>query len=188
MKELPVIPFSTAEAMEQWLEAHNATQDGIWLKIAKKASGIPTVTYDEALDLALCFGWIDGQHKSLDNDFFIQKFTPRRPRSLWSTRNVRKVAALTAAGRMRPAGLAQVEAAKQDGRWARAYGNHEEMPVPADFLAALENNPAANAAFNALKKVDRYQIAFRLTTASKPETRQRRFAKILAMLEQGNFR
>lgn len=188
MKEFPIIPFSTSATMERWLEAHHAIEDGIWLKIAKKHSGIPTVTYDEALDLALCFGWIDGQRKTYDNDFFIQKFTPRRPRSLWSTRNVRKVAELTAAGRIRPAGLAQVEAAKQDGRWDRAYGNLEEMPVPADFLRALKENPAANATFESLKKVNRYQIAFRLTTAIKPETRQRRFAKILAMLEKGSFK
>lgn len=187
MKEFPVIPFSNAAAMEQWLEVHHATENGIWLKMAKKASGIPTVTYDEALDLALCFGWIDGQRKTYNDDFFIQKFTPRRPRSLWSTRNVRKVAALTAAGRMHPSGLAQVEMAKQDGRWQRAYGNHEEMPVPADFLSALEDNPAAKVTFDSLKKGERYQIAFRLTTALKPETRQRRFAKLLAMLEQGEF-
>src|SRR5688572_23885627 len=168
MKELPIIPFSTGTEMERWLEAHHATQDGIWLKIAKKHSGIPTVTHDEALDIALCFGWIDGQRKTFDGDFFIQKFTPRRPRSLWSTRNVRKVANLTTAGQMRPAGLAQVEAAKQDGRWERAYGNYEEMSVPADFLEALEKNPAAQATFSSLKKLDRYLIAFRLTTASKP--------------------
>ncbi|HEX6258483.1 MAG TPA: YdeI/OmpD-associated family protein [Candidatus Saccharimonadales bacterium] len=188
MKELPIIPFTSPVAMEQWLEEHHATKDGIWLKMAKKHSGIPSITYDEALDIALCFGWIDGQRKSYDSNFFIQKFTPRRPRSLWSSRNVKKVAALTAAGRMRPAGLAQVTAAKQDGRWERAYGNHEEMPIPADFLAALEANPTARTTFDSLKKVDRYQIAFRLTTAIKPETRQRRFAKILDMLEKGSFR
>ena len=188
MKEFPVIPFGTAAAMEQWLEVYHATENGIWLKMAKKASGIPTITYDEALDLALCFGWIDGQRKTYDDNFFIQKFTPRRPRSLWSTRNVRKVAALTAAGRMRPSGLAQVERAKQDGRWERAYGNHEEMSIPADFLSALENNPAAKVTFDSLKKGERYQIAFRLTTALKPETRQRRFKRILEMLEKGSFR
>lgn len=188
MKDYPIISFSTVVEMEQWLEAHHATQEGIWLKMAKKASGISTVTYNEALDVALCFGWIDGQRKAYDDNFFIQKFTPRRPRSLWSTRNVGKVAALTAAGRMRPSGLAQVKAAKQDGRWDRAYGNHEEMPIPADFLFALEDNPPAKATFDSLKKGERYLIAFRLTTALKPETRQRRFAKLLAMLEKGDFR
>lgn len=188
MKDYPIISFSTVAEMEEWLEAHCATESGIWLKMAKKTSPVPTVTYDQALDVALCFGWIDGQRKTYDDNFFIQKFTPRRARSLWSTRNVRKVAALTAAGRMRPSGLAQVEAAKQDGRWKRAYGNHDEMPVPADFLSALEENPTAKATFNALKKQDRYLIAFRLTTAIKPETRQRRFNKILTMLENGEFR
>lgn len=188
MKEFPIIPFDSATTMEKWLEKYHATENGIWLKMAKKSSGIPSVTYDEALDTALCFGWIDGQRKTYDDNYFIQKFTPRRPRSLWSTRNVRKVASLTAAGRMRPAGLAQVEAAKQDGRWERAYGNYEEMPVPADFLSALEKNPAAKATFGALKKLDRYLIAFRLTTAVKTETRQRRFNNMLTMLEKGEFR
>lgn len=188
MKEFPVIPFSSAAALEKWLEKHYADEDGIWLKMAKKSSGIPSVTYDEALDIALCFGWIDGQRKAYDDNFFIQRFTPRRPRSLWSSRNVKKVASLTAAGQMRPSGLAQVRAAKQDGRWERAYGNYEEMPIPADFLSALEKNPAALAGFNALKKSERYVIAFRLTTAIKPETRQRRFNKILAMLEKREFR
>jgi len=188
MKEFSIIPFESAAAMVNWMEDHHATEDGIWLKMAKKDSKIPTVTYDEALDIALCFGWIDGQRKSFNDMFFIQKFTPRRPRSLWSTRNVKKVAVLTATGKMRPAGFAQVEAAKQDGRWERAYGNYEEMPIPNDFLHALEKNMAAKATFNTLKKIDRYMIAFRLTTASKPETRQRRFDRILAMLEKGEFR
>ncbi len=188
MKDFPVIPFDSAASMERWLEEHHASENGIWLKVAKKSSGVPSVTYDEALDTALCYGWIDGQRKTYDDIFFIQKFTPRRPRSLWSSRNVKKVAQLIAAGRMRPSGLAQVEAAKQDGRWERAYGNHEEMPVPADFLAALEKNPAAKATFATLKKLDRYLIAFRLTTAIKPETRERRLTKILTMLEKGEFR
>ncbi len=188
VKEYPIISFGTATEMEQWLEVHHATTNGIWLKIAKKTSGIPTITYDQALDLALCFGWIDGQRKTYDDSFFIQKFTPRRARSLWSTRNVRKVATLTAAGKMRPSGVAQVDAAKQDGRWRRAYGNHEEMPIPTDFLSALEKNPVAKATFDTLKKGDRYLIAFRLTTALKPETRQRRFEKILGMLNESRFR
>lgn len=188
MKEFPTIPFASATALEDWMEVHHASENGIWLKFAKKDSGIPTVTYDEALDIALCFGWIDGQRKSFDERYFIQKFTPRRPRSLWSTRNVKKVAALAAEGRMRPAGIAQVEAAKQDGRWARAYGNYEEMPVPVDFIEALEKNPRAKATFDGLKKLEKYMIAFRLTTAHKPETRQRRFDRMLAMLEQGEFR
>lgn len=188
MKDFPVIPFSSVEAMQAWMQDNHAATNGIWLKIAKKDSGIPTVTYDQALDTALCFGWIDGQRKSFDADYFIQKFTPRRPRSLWSLRNVKKVAVLTAAGLMRPAGLAQVKAAQEDGRWERAYGNYDEMPVPADFLDALKKNPAAQATFDSLKKLDRYMIAFRLTTASKPETRQRRFVKMLSLLEKGEFR
>lgn len=188
MKEFPIIPFRSLAAMERWMEKYHATKDGIWLKMAKKDSGIPSITYDQALDTALCFGWIDGQRKGFDGDFFIQKFTPRRSRSLWSSRNVKKVAALTAAGKMRPAGLAQVEAAKQDGRWQRAYGNYEEMPIPADFIDVLKENSAAKATFDTLRRIDRYMIAFRLTTASTPETRQRRFTRIISLLEKGEFR
>jgi uncharacterized protein YdeI (YjbR/CyaY-like superfamily) len=120
MAELPILPFESAAAWEQWLSEHHSQPDGLWVKIAKKASGVPSVTYDEALDVALCYGWIDGQRKAYDATHYIQRFTPRRRRSIWSKRNVNKVAELTAAGRMQPAGLAEVEAAQRDGRWQAA--------------------------------------------------------------------
>ena len=130
MGDLPIVRSASAAAWEEWLAAHHTQPDGVWLKIAKKASGIPSVTYDEALDVALCYGWIDGTRRAYDDTHFIQRFTPRRPRSQWSVRNIEKVAALTAAGRMQPAGLAQVEAAKKDGRWDDAYAEYHR-PTPA---------------------------------------------------------
>jgi uncharacterized protein YdeI (YjbR/CyaY-like superfamily) len=167
------------------LSEHHARLDGVWLKIAKQASGIASVTHDEALDVALCYGWIDGQRKPADSEFFLQKFTPRRPKSLWSKRNIAKVAELTAARRMQPSGLAEVEAAKQDGRWAAAYDSPKNMVVPEDFLRALRENQQALAFFNTLSKANVHAIAWRLQTAKQPETRQRRFAALLAMLERG---
>jgi uncharacterized protein YdeI (YjbR/CyaY-like superfamily) len=170
------------------MSEHHAQQNGVWIKIAKKTSGIVSVTHDEALDVALCYGWIDGQRKSYDSMFFLQKFTPRRPRSLWSKRNVAKVAKLTATGRMKPSGLAEVEAAKRDGRWEAAYDSSKNIVMPADFLKALEKNKRAQAFFNTLSRSNLYAIALRLTTARKPETRQRRLDALLAMLKRGEFR
>lgn len=187
-KETPILPFASAGHFEQWLAEHHAAADGLWIKIAKKAAGIASVTYDEALDVALCYGWIDGQKKSLDDAFFLQKFTPRRPRSLWSKRNIGKVAALTEAGRMQPAGLAEVEAAKRDGRWEAAYASPKDMVVPDDFLEAVRGNPQTQAYFETLNKSSVYAIGWRLATAKTPATRQRRFDKLLAMLEAGEFR
>ncbi len=187
-KELPILPFASAALLEQWLFEHHAPGDGVWIKIAKKSSGMASVTHAEALDVALCYGWIDGQRRSLDDTFFLQKFTPRRPRSLWSKRNVNKVAELTAAGRMHPSGLAVVEAAKQDGRWAAAYDSPKNMIVPEDFLEALGRNTRAQSCFDMLSKSNVYAIAWRLATAKTPETRKRRFEVLLAMLETGDFR
>ncbi|MGN6561071.1 MAG: YdeI/OmpD-associated family protein [Thermomicrobiales bacterium] len=182
--ELPILPFASVALWEQWLSEHNARCAGVWLKIAKKASGIASVTYDEALDVALCYGWIDGQRKTADSEFFLQKFTPRRPKSLWSKRNIAKVVELTAAKRMQPSGLAEVEAARRDGRWAAAYDSPKDIVVPEDFLAALRENQQALAFFNTLSKANVFAIAWRLQTARQPETRQRRFAALLAMLER----
>jgi uncharacterized protein YdeI (YjbR/CyaY-like superfamily) len=187
-KELPILPFASVSLWEQWLFEHHAQLDGVWIKVAKKASGIASVTHDEALDAALCYGWIDGQRKTYDSRFFLQKFTPRRPKSLWSKRNINKVAELTAEGRMQPAGLAEVEAAKQDGRWEAAYDSSKHMVFPEDFLKALEKNKQAQAFFNTLSKSNVYAIAWRLETAKKPETRKRRFDALLGMLERGEFR
>jgi uncharacterized protein YdeI (YjbR/CyaY-like superfamily) len=187
-KELPILPFASASAWEQWLSEHNTKIDGVWVKMAKKASGIASVTHEEALDVALCYGWIDGQRKTLDDRYFLQKFTPRRPKSLWSKRNVSKIAMLTAAGRMQPSGLAEVEEAKQDGRWQAAYDSSKNMVFPEDFLKALKKNEQAQAFFNTLNKSSVYAIARQLETAKKPETRKRRFDAYLAMLERGEFR
>ena len=182
--ELPILSFASVALWEQWLSEHHARCDAVWLKIAKKASGIASVTHDEALDVALCYGWIDGQRKTADSEFFLQKFTPRRPKSLWSKRNIAKVAELTAARRMQPSGLAEVEAARRDGRWGAAYDSPKDMVVPEDFLQALRENEQALAFFNTLSKANVFAIAWRLQTARKPETRQRRFTALLAMLER----
>jgi uncharacterized protein YdeI (YjbR/CyaY-like superfamily) len=180
-----VLAFESDAHWEAWLEEHHASSDGVWLKIAKKASGIPTVAYPEVLDTALCFGWIDGQRKALDDRYFLQRFTPRRARSKWSQINRDKVAALTRAGRMRPAGLAEVERAKADGRWDAAYGGQAAMTVPDDLQAELDARPAAAAFFAGLSSQNRYSILFRLHDAKRPETRARRLAKFVAMLEAG---
>ena len=187
-KDLPTLPFASVPLWEQWLFEHHAQLDGVWIMMAKKTSEIASVTHDEALDVALCYGWIDGQRKTYDSSFFLQKFTPRRPKRLWSKRNIDKVAELTAEGRMQPAGLAEVEAARQDGRWEAAYDSPKHMVVPEDFLEALEKNKQAQACFNTLSKSNVYAIAWRLATAKKPETRKRRFDALLAMLERGAFR
>ena len=187
-KGLPTLPFASVLLLEQWLFKHHDQLDGVWIKIAKKASGVASVTHDEALDVALCYGWIDGQRNSYDDRYFLQKFTPRRPRSLWSKRNIDKVAMLMAAGKMQSSGLAEIEAAKQDGRWEAAYDSQKNMVVPKDFLKALGKDKQAQAFFNTLSKSNVYAIAWRLETAKKSETRKRRFDALLAMLERREFR
>jgi len=153
-----VIAFDSDADWEAWLEEHHATADGVWVKIAKKGTGIPTVAYPEVLDTALCFGWIDGQRKALDDQYFLQRFTPRRARSRWSQLNRDKVAALTKAGRMRPAGIAEVERAKADGRWDAAYAGVRKMEVPADLQRELDARPEAAAFFATLNSQNRYAI------------------------------
>ncbi len=183
--EFPLIPVPSAAAWQTWIHEHNDDQSGVWLRLAKKGKAVPTVAYDDILDIALCYGWIDGQRKGLDDTYFLQKFTPRRPRSLWSRRNVDNVARLTAAGKMQPRGLAEVEAAKKDGRWEAAYDSQKNFQIPDDFLTAVENNEKAKTFFDTLNKTNKYAIAFRLTTAKRPETRRRRFDALLTMLEKG---
>ncbi len=183
--EQPIISFVSAAKFRQWLSRHHADHPGIWLKIAKKASGIPTVTYAEALDEALCLGWIDGQKKAFDETAYLQKFTKRGKRSVWSKINVGHVARLEKEGRMMPAGLAAVAAAKADGRWAAAYDSSSSAEMPEDFLAALEREPEAKSFFLSLTKTQRYGFFFRITTAKKPETRGRRIAEFVAMLKRG---
>jgi uncharacterized protein YdeI (YjbR/CyaY-like superfamily) len=180
-----VLAFESDAHWEAWLQEHHATSDGVWVKIAKKGSGIPTVAYPEVLDTALCFGWIDGQRKALDDRYFLQRFTPRRARSRWSQINRDKVAALTKAGRMRPAGLAEVERAKADGRWDAAYAGVRTMEVPDDLQRELDARPDAAAFFATLNSQNRYSILYRLHDAKRPETRARRLAKFVAMLEAG---
>lgn len=183
--DLPVLHFAAAAEMEAWLEGNHADDDGIWLKIAKKGSGIASVSYAEALDLALCFGWIDSQKRGFDDSFFLQRFTPRRPRGRWSLINREKAEALIAAGAMRPAGLAEVEAARADGRWEAAYAGQATAEVPADLQRELDRNEAAREFFASLDSANRYAIVYRLEDAKKPQTRERRLRKFIGMLERG---
>jgi uncharacterized protein YdeI (YjbR/CyaY-like superfamily) len=181
---LPTIFFSSVGEWEDWLEA-NQRGPGVWIKVAKKASGIESVTTAEALDVALCFGWIDSRREALDDQYFLQRYTPRQPRGRWSRINREKVERLTAEGRMRASGLAEVDRAKADGRWAAAYDGQRTATVPDDLRRELEARPTAKAFFETLNSQNRYAILYRLDDAKKPETRARRLAKFVAMLEAG---
>ena len=181
---LPVISFDTGAAWESWLQAEHASSAGVWLKIAKKGAGASTVTYPEALAVALCFGWIDGQKGRLDDDYWLQRFTPRKPGSRWSRINTDKAAELIKAGRMRPAGLAEVERARADGRWAAAYEPQSTSAVPDDLAAELARDESARAFFETLNGANRYTILYRIGSAQRPETRARRIAKYVAMLAE----
>jgi len=183
--ELPVLPFPSAGAWEAWLRREHARAAGVWLKIAKKDSGIASVTYSEALDVALCFGWIDGQKRGFDDTWFLQRFTPRKRGSRWSRINTEHAERLLAAGRMHAAGLAQVEAARADGRWDDAYDGQRTASVPADLQAALDADPAAAAFFATLRGANRYAILYRVQDAKRPETRARRIDRFVAMLARG---
>lgn len=185
MNGLKTIAFKSAAEFRAWLEMNHSTCEGIWLRMFKKDSGKATVTYAEALDQALCFGWIDGQRKTCDERSFIQRFTPRRARSAWSKLNTRHVGRLTAAGLMAGAGLKAVEAAKADGLWQAAYDSQRNLTPPEDFLEALSRHKKARAFFESLNKVNVYAIVYRLQTAKKPETRARRMQNILSMLKRG---
>lgn len=183
--DLPILPFESKKKFADWLAKNHDKSAGLWLKIAKKAAGIPTVTYAEALDVALCYGWIDGQKGSFDEQYFLQKFTPRRAKSIWSKINVGHVERLIASGEMKPAGLKAVEAAKQDGRWDVAYEGQKNISVPEDFQSALDKNKKAKAFFETLNSVNRYAILWRIQTAKKPETRAKRIRQLTDMLERG---
>jgi uncharacterized protein YdeI (YjbR/CyaY-like superfamily) len=182
--DYPILFFADRTAFRKWLTAHHDSTPGLWLRIAKAGSPSKSVTYAEALDVALCFGWIDGQKKSHDADFFLQRFTPRQKRSPWSKRNREHVARLIAAGEMHPAGLAAVEAAQADGRWDRAYDSPGTSKVPDDFQAALDEHPKAKAFFETLNSANRYALLYRIQTAVKPETRARKIAEFVAMLQR----
>ncbi|HEX7290026.1 MAG TPA: YdeI/OmpD-associated family protein [Conexibacter sp.] len=183
--ELPVLSFASAEAWETWLEREHASAPGVWLQIAKKDSGSASVTVAEAVAGALCFGWIDGQVAKHDADWFRQRYTPRRSQSRWSRINRERALALIAAGRMRPAGLAQVEAARADGRWEAAYAGASSATVPPDLQAALDANPAAAAFFATLRGANRYAILYRVQDARRPATRAARIDRFVAMLARG---
>lgn len=182
---LPVLSFPGPAEFEAWLDEHHDSAQGVWLRIAKKGKAEPTVTHAEALELALCFGWIDSQRRGLDETHFLQRFTPRRPRGRWSKINREKAEALIVEGRMRPAGLAEVEAAKADGRWEAAYEGQRTAKIPPDLQRELEANPTAREFFGGLDSANRYAILYRLDEAKKPETRERRLRKFVAMLERG---
>jgi len=177
--------FKSAKAFESWLKKNHAASDGLWLQIAKKGADEPSVTYAEAVEIALCWGWIDGQKKGLDDQHFLQRFTPRRSRSIWSKINVDKVAALVEAGRMQPAGQAQVDAAKADGRWAQAYDGAKTATMPDDLQAALDAAPKAKAFFATVNASNRYAVLWRVQTAKKAETRAKRIAQLVDMLARG---
>jgi len=183
--ELPIHLFDRPDELQAWLEENHASSQGVWLKIAKKGAREPSVTYDEAVELALCFGWIDSQVRRFDDQHYVQRFTPRRPRGRWSKINREKAEALIKAGRMRPAGLAEVEAAKADGRWEAAYEGQRTAKVPPDLQRELDANPTAAEFFASLSSANRYAIVYRLDDAKKPETRERRLKKFVAMLERG---
>lgn len=178
-----VIAFRDAAEFDAWLSEHADRIRGVWIKIAKKGSGVVSLTGDEAVDVGLCHGWISGQRKACDDVSYLQKYVPRRPRSRWSQVNVRKVEALTAAGRMRPSGLAEVEAAKADGRWDAAYESQKDATVPPDLAAALARSPAAARAFDALGRTRQYAVILDLITARTPETRTAHLRKAVAALE-----
>jgi uncharacterized protein YdeI (YjbR/CyaY-like superfamily) len=183
--ELPTLPFASKKKWSDWLAKQHDKPAGVWLKLAKKDSGISSVTYEEALDVALSYGWIDGQKKGFDDKYWLQKFTPRGPKSIWSKINTEKAERLIASGEMKPAGLKAVEAAKKDGRWEAAYSSQKNISVPEDFQAALEKNKKAKDFFATLNSANRYAILFRIETAKKTETRARRIQQFIEMLERG---
>jgi len=183
--ELPILPFASKKKWADWLAKQYDKTTGIWIKIAKKDSGILSLTYEEALDVALCYGWIDGQKKGFDDQYWLQKFTPRGPKSIWSKINTEKAEGLIASGKMKPAGLKAIEAAKNDGRWEAAYASQKNISIPEDFQAALEKNKKAKAFFSTLKSAERYSFLFRLHNIKKPEMRANRIQKFIEMLERG---
>lgn len=183
-----ILPFKDSKQWRRWLEINHDTTDGVWIKIYKKATGIETIDHTGALDDALCYGWIDGQRKGNDEESFLQKFTPRRKASLWSKRNIEHIERLTAAGLMTPAGQDEVDRAKADGRWDRAYDAPSEMTIPEDFLEELKKYPRATKYFATLNKTNCFAIGWRLQTAKKEDTRKRRMGKIIEMLNDNYFR
>jgi len=182
--ELPIIPFESQEAWRQWLDANHASPTGIWLQFAKKDSGIASVSYVEAVQVALCYGWIDGQAKSYDAEHWLQRFTPRRPKSIWSKVNRDRAMALMAEGKMQAAGLREVERAKADGRWERAYDGQKNATVPEDLQREFDRNRAAAEFFASLDSTNRFAVLFRIQTAGTPALRAARIEKLITMLAE----
>ena len=180
--ELGTVSFATRGAFSRWLASHHVSSPGIWIQLAKKHSGRKSITYADAVEVALCFGWIDGQGRGKDDTWWLQKFTPRRPKSNWSKLNRERALALIASGEMRPAGTAEIERAKRDGRWRAAYDSPKRAKVPEDLRKAMARNPRARRFFAELDATNRYAILFRIQTAKKPETRARRIAEFTQML------
>ena len=183
--DLLISPFVNKKKFAVWLAKEHDKSTGIWLKLAKKDSGIASITYEEALDVALCYGWIDGQKKGFDDHYWLQKFTPRGAKSIWSKINTEKAEKLISSGEMKPAGLRVIQAAKDDGRWDAAYASQKNISVPDDFQAALNKNKQAGAFFETLKSAERYSFLFRIHNAKKPETRAKRIQQFVEMLERG---
>lgn len=182
--DIPVKAFATARAWERWLAKEAATSEGLWIRLAKQGSEIVSISYEEAVEVALCYGWIDGQKAPVDEQFWLQRFTPRRPGSRWSKINCGRVEALLAAGRMKPEGRREVERAKADGRWDAAYAGQATMPVPEDLAAALAKDAEARRFFSTLDAANRYAILYRIHDAKQPETRARRIAQFVEMLSR----
>ena len=183
-EDLPIMAFETQSTWEDWLDEHHADTKGAWLKIAKKGAVIPTISYAEALEGALCYGWIDGQKAALDDRLWLQKFTPRRAKSIWSKVNREKALELVAAGKMRPPGQRQIELAQADGRWEAAYESQRTIVVPPDLQSALESNPGAAQFFATLDSANRYAILWRIQQAKRPQTRAARIEKFIGMLSR----
>jgi uncharacterized protein YdeI (YjbR/CyaY-like superfamily) len=185
LTELSTIPFESKKKWADWLAKQHDKSAGVWIKFARKGMEIPSVTYKEAVEISLCYGWIDGQAKSFDEKYWLVKFTPRRPKSIWSQINTERAEKLIASGEMKPSGLKAVEAAKQDGRWDAAYGSQKNIAVPTDFQSALNKSKKAKAFFETLTGSKRYSFLFRIETAKKAETRERRIRQSVEMLEKG---
>ncbi len=183
--DLPIVGFESSEAWREWLTEHHASSQGVWLKVPKKVAAGKSVSYVDALEEAMCYGWIDSQKRPFDGEYSLQRFTPRGPRSKWSRINTERAEALAAAGRMQPAGLREMEAARADGRWQTAYPSQRAAEVPDDLAVALERNPGAKAFFEQLESYNRYAILYRLHHAAKPETRARRLEQFVGMLQRG---
>lgn len=182
--DLPILAFASGAEWETWLTVQPAQSPGLWMKFAKKGCKTPTVSKPDAIDIALCHGWIDGQLESFDEDYFLTRFTPRKPASIWSENNRKRALVLIEEGRMRPPGLAQIERAKAEGRWENAYASQSKAEIPEDLAAALADNASAARFFETLSRANRYAILHRLHNAKKPETRARKLAEFIAMLER----